>query len=284
MAFGRDSAPRRKPGTKRDHGCKAVGLHMVSFIDAHCHLQDERIRGDLRSLMAHAKDKGVCRLVCCGSGQDDWESVAAIKEQYPSQIIPSFGLHPWYIKDRSPKWLESLEGFLKRLPSGVGEIGLDHGLKDFDEQDQREVFLAQLALARTYHRPVSIHCRRAWDVLLDVLTDFGPLDAGGVIHSYSGSAEMIPALQAYHLYFSFSCSITRSGHARGRRALQAVPRDRLLIETDSPDIPPAGSTGLNEPSHLLLVAQTVSEVLGVNLEDIAALTTANATALFGSLA
>jgi TatD DNase family protein len=257
---------------------------MVSFIDAHCHMQDERIKGDLGPLMRRAKDKGVCRLVCCGSREEDWDAVAALKAQYPCEIIPSFGLHPWYIKARSPRWLENLEGFLKRLPSGVGEIGLDHGLKDFDEQDQREVFLAQLALARTYRRPVSIHCRRAWDVLLDVLTDFGPLDAGGVIHSYSGSAEMIPALQAYRLYFSFSCSITRSGHTRGRRALKAVPRDRLLIETDSPDIPPAGSTGLNEPSHLLLVAQTVSEVLGVALEDVAALTTANAMALFGSLA
>jgi len=257
---------------------------MFSFVDAHCHLQDERIRSDAGSLMARAKAKGVCRLVCCGSAEDDWEAVAALKAQYSCEIIPSFGLHPWYIKDRSPRWLENLEGFLKRMPSGVGEIGLDHGLKDFDEQDQREVFLAQLALARTYRRPVSIHCRRAWDVLLNVLKDFGPLGAGGVIHSYSGSAEMVPSLQVYGLYFSFSCSITRSGNTRGRRALQVVPRDRLLIETDSPDIPPAGLTGLNEPSHLLLAAQTVSEVLGAALEDVAAMTTANATALFGSLA
>ncbi|QAT17987.1 putative deoxyribonuclease YjjV [Candidatus Velamenicoccus archaeovorus] len=257
---------------------------MIDLIDAHCHMQDERIKGDLRSLVSRAKDKGVHRLVCCGSEESDWEAVAALKEQYPCEIIPSFGLHPWYIKDRSAKWLENLEGFLKRMPSGVGEIGLDHGLKDFDEQDQREVFLAQLALARTYRRPVSIHCRRAWDVLLDVLKDFGPLDAGGVIHSYSGSAEMVPSLQIYGLYFSFSCSITRSGNTRGRRALQAVPRDRLLIETDSPDIPPAGLTGLNEPSHLLLVAQAVSEIIGVSMDDVAAMTSANATALFGSLA
>jgi TatD DNase family protein len=256
---------------------------MVSFIDAHCHLQDERIRGDLRFLIDRAIDKGVRRLVCCGSREDDWEAVAILKEQYPCEIIPSFGLHPWYIKERSETWLDNLEGFLKRLPSGVGEIGLDHGLKDFDERDQREVFLAQLALARSLRRPVSIHCRRAWDDLFDVLKDFGPLDAGGVVHSYSGSAEMIPSLQAYGLYFSFSCSITRSGHTRGHRALQAVPRDRLLIETDSPDIPPAGSTGLNEPSRLLLVAQTVSEILGMTLDEVAALTTANATALFGSM-
>jgi TatD DNase family protein len=73
--------------------------------------------------------------------------------------------------------------------------------------------------------------------------------------------------------------------ARGDlRSLMARARDRLLIETDSPDIPPAGSTGLNEPSYLFLAAQTASEVLGVNLEDVAALATANATALFGSLA
>jgi TatD DNase family protein len=95
---------------------------------------------------------------------------------------------------------------------------------------------------------------------------------------------MIPSLQAYGLYFSFSCSITRSGNTRARRALKAVPKDRLLIETDSPDIPPTGSTALNEPSHLLLVARIVSETLGATLDDVAALTTANAAALFGSLA
>ncbi len=247
-------------------------------------MQDERIRGDLGSLVSRAREKGVHRLVCCGSKEGDWEAVAALKEQYPDEIIPSFGLHPWYIKDRSAEWLENLDRFLKRMPSGIGEIGLDHGLKGFDAEDQREVFLAQLALARSLRRPVSIHCRRAWDVLLDVLEDFGPLDAGGLIHSYSGSAEMIPSLQAYGLYFSFSCSITRSGNTRARRALKAVPKDRLLIETDSPDIPPTGSTALNEPSHLLLVARIVSETLGATLDDVAALTTANAAALFGSLA
>ncbi|MDD5020405.1 MAG: TatD family hydrolase [Candidatus Omnitrophica bacterium] len=260
-----------------------MGDAMVPLIDAHCHLQDRRIQDLLGPMMERAAGRGVDRLVCCGSAEDDWGGVAAVKRQYPLRIIPSFGLHPWYIKGRSRDWLANLEGFLRRLPSGVGEIGLDFAVRDADFQEQRDVFVKQLELAAQLRRPVSIHCRRAWSILPEALDTVGPLNAGGVIHSYSGSAELIPVLQGYNLSFSFSCSITRSGNTRARRALLAVARDRLLIETDSPDIPPAGLEGPNEPSNLLLVAQTVAELLGLSVDDVAALTSANTLALYGAL-
>ncbi|MDD5255391.1 MAG: TatD family hydrolase, partial [Candidatus Omnitrophica bacterium] len=229
----------------------------MMLVDAHCHLQDERIGAGIDALIARAREAGVSWVVCCGTEERDWQDVLGLKEKYPGFIVPSFGLHPWSLKERSKDWEEELERFLGMTPSGVGEIGLDHAV-DIDHAEQEEVFLRQLMLAIKLQRPVSIHCRRAWDSLLAVLEKTGPLESGGIVHSYSGAPEAISLLGKLGLSVSFSCSITRSGNKKGRRALLAAPMENLLIETDSPDIMPVGVKGLNEPANLILVLQTAA--------------------------
>lgn len=260
----------------------------MRLFDAHCHLQDKRILPDLAAILRRARSAGVEAASCCGTREDDWTAVRGVCRSNPG-IVPSFGLHPWHVAGRSPRWLADLEAVLRDTPdAGVGEIGLDRAIEEADAAGQEEAFRAQLELAARLGRPVSIHCRRAWDALPGMLSESGPLPRGFVIHSFSGSAGLIPALADMGGYFSFSGSITRSGNKRGHKALAATPADRLLLETDSPDLlpllpgAPAENPGsVNEPANLRLVLECAAGILGENPGVLAERTWNNAARLFG---
>lgn len=258
----------------------------MNLFDAHCHLQDERLAPDFDAVMRRADQAGVRRFLCCGSSETDWPRVAQLADHYPG-IVPAFGLHPWYVRERSATWLDTLRRHLSTTASTVGEIGLDHAIEPRNDEEQESVFLAQLDLARQLNRPASIHCRRAWDRLLSLLRNIESLPRGFMIHSYSGGPELVKPLADLGAYFSFSGSITRSGNRRGHRAAREVPADRLLAETDAPDIPPVIHDGhqviepaVNEPANLRHVIAALAEIRGAPPDNIAELTWNNACRLF----
>jgi TatD DNase family protein len=252
---------------------------MLQLFDAHCHLQDERLLADLPQALARAHAVGVRRLLCCGTCEHDWPAVRELARAQP-EIVPSFGLHPWYLAERSGQWVDALEKCLAEIPAGVGEIGLDHAVVARNDAEQEEVFLAQLRLARKLRRPVSVHCRKAWGRLLELLRAEGGLAAGGILHSYSGPPDLTGELEALGFYISFSGVITRSGNKRGRRAAQAVSAERLLIETDSPDLAPVGAaSAVNEPANLVRVAEALAGIRNISVAALAEQTFANASRL-----
>lgn len=253
------------------------------LFDAHCHLQDERLAGRLPDVLNRAEHAGVRRMLCCGCHERNWETVLALAQAHP-EIVPSFGIHPWYMDGRTDGWYGTLERFLAHQPSGVGEIGLDHAVTPRADEEQESVFIAQLRLARRLNRPVSLHCRKAWGRLLEILRAEGGVGCGGLIHSYSGSVELVKPLEEMGLYISFSGAITRPANKRGHQALAAVSPERLLIETDSPDLPPIGAVAMvNEPANLVLVAVGVANILGRSPEWVAEQTFANANRLFAGI-
>jgi TatD DNase family protein len=210
----------------------------MRYFDAHCHLQDERLLPHLDAALARAVQAGVASMMCCGSSEADWPLLPDLARRFPGVRV-AFGLHPWYVHERTPAWLDTLAASLQGTPSTVGEIGLDHALDKSTFAAQEEVFLAQIRLAGQLARPVSIHCRRAWGRLMELLDEKGWPAAGFVLHSYSGSAELVQSLVRRGAFFSFSGAITFEQNRRGREAVVAVPADRLLIETDAPDLAPA---------------------------------------------
>ena len=261
----------------------------MRLFDAHCHLQDERLADNLAGRLAAARAAGVAGWMCCGSAEADWAAVAEIGRRHPGVRV-SFGLHPWYIAGRTPGWEQRLRTRLEAEPAaGVGEIGLDHAVEDVDRTDQEAVFVRQYALSCELRRPASIHCHRAWGRLPELLAGFGPHPAGFVVHSFSGAREALAPLAALNGYFSFSASITFPNNRRGRKALAAAPTERLLIETDAPDIPPFGAPAapgekpLNEPANLARVLAAAAEIRGVPAEELAELTWRNAERVFGFL-
>ncbi|XP_062147449.1 uncharacterized protein LOC133856076 [Alnus glutinosa] len=213
---------------------------MMKLFDAHCHLQDPRILSKAPQLIAKAIDTGVVRFAVNGVSEKDWDLVKQMGENYPS-VIPCFGLHPWYVAERTPNWFNTLKECLECTPSAaVGEIGLDKGSrgKQIDFTDQIDVFRQQLELAREFKRPASIHCVRAFGDLLQIMKSMGPFPAGVILHSYLGSAEMVPEFSKLGAYFSFSGYLMSLEARKAKKMLRTVPSERILLESDAPDALP----------------------------------------------
>jgi TatD DNase family protein len=256
-------------------------MQQPGYFDSHCHLQDQRIAACTGDILRRAASCGVAAMACCGSEEGDWGAVRKIGATHGG-VKPSFGLHPWYVANRSADWLDRLTELLGNEPgAGVGEIGLD-GTVEVDFEEQVRVFSEQLILARRLNRTVSIHCRKAWEPMLAVLRKTPLPDRGGLIHAWSGAPEMVGQIEKLGLHISFAGSITRDRNKRGRQSAMIVTAQRILIETDSPDILPSGAHGpLNEPSNLPLVAAALAQIRKSSQEEIAERTFINALSLFG---
>ena len=263
----------------------------MKLFDSHCHMQDVRLATGVDATMKRARAAGVEKLLCCGTTGSDWQQVETLCRRH-SALIPAFGLHPWYVPGRSSTWMDDLTDSLLSDPTAaVGEIGLDHAIEERNDADQTEVFILQLRLAKALGRPVCIHCRKAWDTVLHILEDMNGLVAGFMLHSYSGPVELIKVLTELGAYFSFSGTITRHRNQRGHAAAVAVPLDRLLIETDSPDLIPVlpsatpataqpSAEAPNEPANLVYVLKAVAELRKMTEDDLANVTYNNACRLF----
>lgn len=255
----------------------------LRLYDVHCHLQDARLANGLPAVLDRAAAAGVVRIMCCGIAPDDWPMVLDLAVRYPG-VRPSLGLHPWYLERRTADWRERLEALVVENRCGVGEIGLDHHLPADTRPLQLAVFRFQVDLANRYGRPASIHCRRAWRPLLEELKARGGLAAGGLVHAYGGAPDIVAALARRNVSVSFGGGITRPTARRPVEACRAVAADRLLVETDSPDILPTGCPGPhNEPACIVAVVCSVAAARGLEVAAAADLTWNNARRLFAQL-
>ncbi len=259
---------------------KTTGIYMKLF-DVHTHIQDMRLHGSRDGIIKRSLAKGVTGIMCCGTREEDWAGVRDLVQRYET-VKASFGIHPWFVGGRSDGWADKLERYLKEYSdAGVGEIGLDRMIQERNDKEQEAVFIEQLRIAHKYKRLVSLHCRKAWGVMPDIIRVNGGLPFGGVVHSWSGSVEMVRVFEKLGAYISFSGSVTRKNNKKAHSACQAVSRERLLIETDSPDIIPDGvDSVLNEPAYVIKVLETVAGLRGERIEDVAHYTYENAVRLF----
>ncbi len=206
----------------------------MSYIDAHCHLLKETEFQDARLV-------GVEKILVNTTRPEEWEKVEAL-----SDVIPSIGVHPWYIKEAVGDWAEKMEKKLAENPLlQVGEIGLDKLKSDFNKQKQ--IFLTQLKLAQKYNRVASIHCVKAWGEMMPLLRPFKK-DTRMLFHGFTGDKIVVGFLADSDSYFS----------VHSDKKIPLIPTDKLLIESDAPD-------GMSSPVALPFLYQQ----LGVNPEQIA---------------
>jgi TatD DNase family protein len=261
---------------------------MAGWTDAHNHLQDPRLGGDLDTMVATARAAGVSRCVVNSTREEDWDAVEEIAVRHPGFAVPAFGIHPWHAHRAAEGWEKRLLDRLRRHPvASVGECGIDQWVSEPDVSVQMPVFHAQLRIARETKRPVTIHCLKAWGLLFDAFKAEPPPDRF-LLHSYGGSIETARRLVPLGAFFSFSGHFL---HERKRAVLDVfkqLPRDRILLETDAPDMipPPASishplSSGHNHPANLTAVGSALARALGMNDEDMRALTAGNAARCFG---
>lgn len=239
--------------------------------DAHNHLQDGRFNGIRDQVIDEMIQSGVTRCVVNGTCPTDWPRVAELAKNHPEFIIPSFGLHPW--KEPTEGWLERLIHYLDTVPNAcIGECGLDRWIKDYDIELQTQVFIAQLGLAAERNLPISIHCLKAWGHLIDLLESHPLPQRGFLLHSYGGSAQLVPRLAKLGAYFSFSGYFLHERKQNVRDTFKLVPSDRLLIETDAPDMLPPKSlishvlpNGINHPANLSAIHKAASEYIDISM-------------------
>ncbi|KMQ52497.1 TatD-related deoxyribonuclease [Chitinispirillum alkaliphilum] len=250
------------------------------LFDAHCHLQDKRVSEFTQIIIDNALNAGVERMVCCGCEPEDWARISYLARKYP-EIVPSYGVHPWYSTELCSDWAEKLECALKEdCTSGVGEIGLDHTLDPSTFPLQKKNFSLQLEIASQLNRPVSIHCRKAWGELFSVFKSMKSLPRG-LIHSYSGSPELVKQLEKLGFFISFSGSVCNPNNRKVQKSIKTVSNQRLLIESDSPDNMPYGlRSDYNQPANLMLIAKRAAFILNVPLEMLVHSTYQNALNLF----
>ena len=278
-----------------------------AYHDAHNHLQDEWLAPHLDKIADQLAALPLRAAVVNGTCEDDWARVSELSRRFP-WVVPSFGLHPWDVGNRSPAWLEKLSATLATHPkAGVGEIGLDRwilerarpddprltGLRRAPLDEQIDIFRAQLQLAAKDNRAATIHCLDAWGALDETLRTAKPPSCGFLLHAYSGPAEMIRGFAERGAYFSFNGSFLDERHARHRETFKLVPPDRLLVETDAPamllpqpwrtyKLPPA-PTGqpINHPGNIEAAYAGLASLLGISVETLTIQVAANFTRLFG---
>ncbi|MDD5351193.1 MAG: TatD family hydrolase [Chthoniobacteraceae bacterium] len=261
--------------------------------DAHNHLQDAALTPHLPAIVPALRGIGLSRAAVNGTREADWDAVAALAAAHP-WVVPCYGLHPWYVKERSPRWRERLAECLAGGKAGVGEIGLDRWIAGFDLADQTAVFAWQLDLAAQRGLPVSIHCLQAWGALEDVLRERRVPECGFLLHAYGGPAEMVDGFLRRGAYFSFSGHFLEERKAGRREIFRTLPAERLLVETDAPDMtPPPGfrpfalpdrpdGRPVNHPANLLAVYEGLAALRGCPVETLAARVAENFARLFGS--
>ncbi len=263
----------------------------MRLFDAHNHLQDERLDAHRERIIAELPGIGLVRAVVAGSGEEDWESVAALARKQ-SWVLPSFGVHPWYVKEQSPAWRETLEHYLSVFPeAGVGEIGLDRWIENPDVDLQVRLFREQLTIASRDNRPTTIHCLRAWGLLEETLRSSPRPERGFLLHSYGGPAEMVEGFVKLGAYFSVSPYFFHERKAHQLETFRHLPLDRLLLETDAPDMWPPDAINphllndtnnkpLNHPANIELMYHKTAELRRMSMAELAGQVEQNFMSLF----
>ena len=270
------------------------------MFDSHCHLHDDRSFALAPDMIARAQQVGLRGLVLAGVDRDTWGRQDALRRQFGSpdfSIGVAYGVHPQLIPSLSPSALEEqlaalhcaargtleIDGNLIGKPDAIGELGLD-AASDQTQQNmtsQTHAFRQQLALARDLDLPIVLHILKTHAQVLQILKQDGIPRAGGVVHSYSGSAEQCREYVQLGLCISFAGGVTREHAPKLWASLALVPEDRLLVETDAPYLAPMPFRGkTNQPAYVRHVAQAVADARGENLASVAEATTRNFFRLF----
>lgn len=195
----------------------------------------------------------------------------------------TIGWHPVDAIDMTDEdlaWIKDLSAHEKVV--AIGEMGLDYHWDKSPKDVQKEVFRKQIALAKEVGLPIVIHNRDATEDVVSILREEGAEEVGGIMHCYTGSAEIAQECIDMNFYLSFGGPVTFKNAKKPKEVVKQIPNDRLLIETDCPYLTPHPYRGKrNEPSYVKLVAEQIAELKGMTYEEIAAVTTENAKKLFG---
>lgn len=249
------------------------------LFDTHAHYYDQAFDGERDTILAALPENGVELVLCPGCDLNSSRAAIRLAEAYPF-VYAAVGIHPEDALGLPENWLQEIET-LSRHPKvkAIGEIGLDYYWKEVPRALQKEVFAAQLDLARRLDLPVIVHDREAHADCLAMVRDFPGVR--GVFHCYSGSAEDAKTLVDLGWHLSFTGTITFKNARKGPEVVEAVPIERLMIETDAPYMAPVPFRGKRcDSRYVYRMAEAIGAIKGLPVEEVARITTENGKRLF----
>lgn len=254
---------------------------MENIFDTHAHYDDEAFAEDRGELLADLPKQGIKRIVNVGASLASCKKTIELMEQY-DYIYGAIGVHPsetGELNEESFAWLRQQCQHEKCV--AVGEIGLDYYWKEPDPQIQKKWFVRQLDLARELFLPVIIHSRDAAKDTVDILTEQRAGEIGGVIHCYSYTKEMAKTFLNMGFYFGIGGVVTFKNSKKLKEAVEYIPMDCIVIETDCPYLAPEPKRGKRNSSlNLPYVIEMLAQLKGIPEDEVRRITWENANRLY----
>ena len=254
----------------------------MEFFDTHAHLLSEQFDGDREEVIRSIQQQGVTRMLEAGTNLSDSANCIALAKAHDF-IYAAIGIHPHEAEGAPQDYLGLLEKMAREEKCvAIGESGLDYHYDFSPREIQREVFCAQIDLACELDLPVIIHDREAHQDVMDVIQQRKGKLRRMLMHCYSGSAEMAQEYCRMGYYLSFGGAITFKNARKAEEVLRAIPKERILAETDCPYLAPVPMRGKrNDPSLIRYTIARMAEILEMAPEETARLTMENGRRFFG---
>ncbi|HPC96440.1 MAG TPA: TatD family hydrolase [Sedimentisphaerales bacterium] len=255
----------------------------MRLIDTHCHLTFEPLADDVPAVLERSRQAGVAAWITVGTSLADSRKAVELAGRHEN-LYASVGIHPHDAKDADDAAIAELKELARNdRVVAIGETGLDFHYNFSKQPDQKRVFADHLDMAKESGLPVIVHSRNAFDETLEILDRLGNGLKGVVFHCFSGSADQARQLLERGYYVSFTGVVTFKNARTAREAAQAVPADRLMVETDCPYMSPEPVRGQkpNEPALMLHTARFLAELKGLSIDEFARQSTQAAIYFFG---
>lgn len=251
---------------------------LSNIFDSHSHYDDEKFDGDRDELIKSLADKGVIGIIHAATDLESSRRGIEFTKKYDN-FYTSVGVHPECVENLEDNYIAQLEKLIdENRVVAIGEIGLDYYWTKDTREKQIKVFENQLILAQKKNLPVIIHSRDATKDCMDLLKKYKPK---GVVHCFSGSAETAKEILKIGMYLSFTGVLTFPKSEKAKSALEVIPADRLLFETDCPYMAPVPMRGKRcDSSMIAYTAQKAAEIKGIDIQELLNITKENVERLF----
>lgn len=257
----------------------------MNLIDTHAHLYDLKFDQDREEMVGRAKKEGVQKVLLPNIDVDTIDRLHRFVEDFPDWCYPMMGLHPCSVSKHYTEQLDQIHKQLKQREReyvAIGEIGIDLYWDSSLLKEQQHCFATQVQWAIDYQLPFAIHVRSSFNELFEVLRDFNPRELRGVFHCFGGTLKQYETIQQLGDFYVGIGGVLTYRNSKLPEVMKHVDIQRIVLETDAPYLPPVPHRGKrNEPAYLTHVLDKLVDIFGKSPEEIASITSKNASTLFG---
>lgn len=252
------------------------------FIDSHAHLYLPQFEDDIDEVIQRAIDSNVQKIFLPNIDSSTTEAMYDLAKKYPDVCYPMMGLHPCSVKENYKEELAHIKEIKEsREIYGVGELGIDLYWDKTFEKEQVEAFKIQIEWAIEWKLPIIIHSREALHLTIDIVEQMQHPDLTGVFHCFAGTVEQAERIRAVGFYMGVG-GVSTFKNGGMDKTLPDIDLDGIILETDSPYLPPVPYRGKrNESSYIPIVAERIALLKDIALDEVMKKTTANSQQLFG---